>query len=108
MYRRIRNETKNVIKSSIKIFERKLVEESRTNKKGLWKFINKKLTRRTGIGILRKSAGGFTRNYKEKAEILNEYFSEVFVRENLSNIPNLLDKHNDNQLPDIQISKDTI
>ena len=45
---------------------------------------------------MKKENGKFAVNDSDKAEILNSFFASVFVRENLSNIPNLSESENSN------------
>ena len=59
------------------------------NPKAFWKYVNRKLKRRTGIVALKKDDGGLTVNDKEKAELLNNYFAGIFINEDISNIPRL-------------------
>ena len=44
-----------------------------------YRYVNKKLSSRSGVGCLRRADGNITNDPKEKAELLNTYFSSVFT-----------------------------
>jgi len=44
-----------------------------------YRYVNKKLSSRSGVGCLKRSDGSVTNDPKEKAELLNNYFSSVFT-----------------------------
>ena len=56
---------------------------------------------------LRKDDGSLTVSDKDKAEVLNSFFSSVFTREDLSNMPAFEDK-TDVKLSEIVVSEDMI
>jgi hypothetical protein len=49
-----------------------------------YRFCNNKLNTRSSVGAIRKSNGELTSDPKEKAEMLNEYFSSVFTVDDCS------------------------
>ena len=44
-----------------------------------YKYVNKKLSSRCGIGCLKRVDGSLSNDPKEKAELLNKYFASVFT-----------------------------
>lgn len=56
----------------------------------------------TGITKLQDENGEITENNQNKAEILNNYFHSVFVKEDKSSLPNLEDRSKGNSVSDIE------
>ena len=81
IYARERDKNKKVLRKARKTFEKKLYKEVKENPKALYRYINAKKGNRTPIAKLRKRNGLNTRNDREAAEELNEFFQSVFVKE---------------------------
>ena len=73
----------------------------KANPKSFWKFVKSKTTTRTGIGYLKNENDNTVTDDKDKAEIINSYFSSVFTAKN-DNIPSL-DNFSDNNLCEIVV-----
>ena len=73
-YLESRNEAKRLIKKSVKEYEKRISNESKTNVKSFWKYVNSKLKRSTGISNLVKEDGNLTVDDNEKASVLNNIF----------------------------------
>ena len=52
---------------------------SSNNLGSFYKYVNKKLSSRSGIGCLKRDGGSMTTDPREKAELLNKYFASVFI-----------------------------
>ena len=57
--------------------ESNLIDSS--NLGSFYRYVNKKLSSRSGVGSLKRSDGSITNDPREKAELLNNYFSSVFT-----------------------------
>jgi len=57
--------------------EAKLIDSS--NIGSFYRYVNKKLSSRCGVGCLKRDNGSVTNDPKEKAELLNKYFASVFT-----------------------------
>ena len=68
-------------------FERKLVAETKTNKKGFWNYVNSRRKTRTKIADLRTNSGTFTSDDLDKADILHQQYANTFTIEDLSSPP---------------------
>ena len=88
-YIETRNKAKRELRKSVKEYERKISHESKHNAKGFWRYVNTKLKRTTGVCNLLKPDGLLTTNDQEKCKVLNDFFSSVFTREDLNNVPKL-------------------
>mgnify|MGYP000403395009 CR=1 FL=1 len=91
-----------------KDFEKKLAREIKINPKAFWRYTNSKLKTRTKIGNLLNEDGSITTTSKEKADVLNKFFSSVFTEEATQNIPTLAPQYDGLPLDDIDIQSDTI
>ena len=70
-----------------------------------YKFVNKKLSSKTGVAPLRDSQGNLTLSDLEKATILNEYFQSAFTIDNglMPNFPSRVTPEN-HKFDDIEIN----
>ena len=105
-YAKMRNESKNLIKSTRKAYERKIAEECKNNPKSFWKYVQERTKVNTGINTLKTGKGDWAESDMEKAKALNEYFASVFAIEDKTNIPDFYDgsKSNGISVTDIIIT----
>ena len=105
-----RNKAKKIIKKSKKRDEANIAGDAKKNPKRFWKFVQEKLKWNTGISALKKGNDELATSDKEKAEVLNDFFSSVFTREKLDNLPDV--EHNnkikDTYLQDIRITSHAV
>ena len=66
------------------------------------------MKRVTGISNLTKEDNTLTDSDKEKANILNEFFSSVFTLEELSNVPKLPPRNDGMYLTDLILTRDAV
>ena len=104
----VRNEAKRQIRKAVKEYEKKISDNCKLNVKGFWKYVNSKLKRSSGISNLTKPDGSLTKSDKEKAEILDSFFSSVFTEEDTNNIPTLSLRNKDMFLSDLIITKEAV
>ena len=95
-YVNARNSCKSHLRKLIKEFETEISKNVKHNPKQFWKYINSKSKTKTGINSLEDEQGNLIHDNSKKAEILNNYFSSVFTREDINNIPQV------NETPEIQ------
>ena len=107
-YRNQCNFTKRLIRSSVRDFENKIANESKYNVKAFWNYVNKKLKRRTGIGMLMHTDGNTVESDEEKAELLNGFFSSVFVQESAENKPEFKKRATNDSISDIIVTEKMI
>ena len=109
-YVEMRNLASKQIKKAKKSHETKIAQDSKTNPKAFWKYINSKKKCQQGISALKKEDGTYTTNDKEKADILDKLFSSVFTRENKEHIPSIPpgEKSQGIYLPDIIITEEAV
>ena len=85
-YAKARNQVRWECRKAKKIFERTLAKEAKRNPKDIFSYVNSKLKTKTGIADLDIETGKATTD-SEKAEALNEFFSDAFTDEDTCNIP---------------------
>ena len=101
-----RNRCNKEVKKAKKAYEKHVANESKTNPRKFWKFVQDKLKVKKGISVLKKTDGQYTENDFEKAETLNSFFASVFTREDKTNVPNMQssERSDGKALPDIIIT----
>ncbi len=85
-YARIRNQVKWEVRKAVKQYEEKVAEESKKNPKAFYKYAKSKLKCKSRVPDINYE--GITAECdNEKAEMLNSFFTSVFVHEDKANIP---------------------
>ena len=73
-----------------------------------WNYVNSKTKSRLPISDLKKTNGDMTANDEENAQVLNEFFSSVFAKENLKEIPEAAKKEPHYQLTELHFTSEDI
>ncbi len=80
-YKAAVKEVNNMVRNAKRRWEKKLASDKMKNSKPFYAYVKKRTKTRTTVGPIRSRDGGLTKNDKETAEELNEFFSSVFTRE---------------------------
>lgn len=88
-YISLRNKSNSFLKKLCKNFERDLANNIKDNPKKFWKYVNSKSKTRTGIQSLSNQQGSLVEGDKEKADILNTFFTSVFTIDDNTLVPNI-------------------
>ena len=107
-YLEIRNETKRQIRRAVKDYEKNIAKSCKVNSKRVWKYVNSKLKRQTGISNLKMADGGLTKTDKDKADVINTFFSSVFTKENTESVPQLNSHNNNLFLSDLILTQEAV
>lgn len=86
-YAKARNQVKWALRKSVKQKEITLAKNIKTDPKAFYAYVASKQKPKDGVANLSKNDGSLTENDMEKAEVLNAFFSSVFTKEDLDNIP---------------------
>lgn len=89
LYIKARNKCTKAVKMGKIMYERNIALSARNNPKCFWKYVRSRTTVTNGIAALDKSNGELAVNDKDKANVLNDFFSSVFVKEDVSTIPSI-------------------
>ena len=96
-YCRARNKVKNLLRKARKEHEKNICKDIKTNPKRFWQYINSKSKTRDSVADLHTDPDDTTSKLitenQEKANLLNDYFSSVFINEPDTGIPHLNLKH---------------
>ena len=103
-YARMRNKLRKETRRLRKDFEIRLAEELKSNPKSFWRYVNTRMKTKPGIDVLEDDVGRAQSSPEKKAEILNNFFSSVFVDENLNVIPEPRQQQYTEVMPDVTIS----
>ena len=90
------NECTRKVRRAKKDHEKKVAKDSKINSKVFWKHVRSKTKAASGVSPLKKENGESATGDDEKADILNIYFSSVFTKENLNNVPYIAEAENSN------------
>ena len=74
-------------KNAKKTFERKIAKPKGDGTRIFNSYVKSKTKTRTSIGSLKRISGEIVTDSTDMAEMLNDFFSSVFTREDVSNIP---------------------
>ena len=86
-YVRTKNSLRSLTRNLRRTFESKLAKDLKTSPKKFWSYVKSRTKSRIKIPSLRRADGSVASTSSEKAEALNNFFSSVFTKENLSTIP---------------------
>ena len=108
-YTRARNQARRETRKAQKNFESKLAKEIKHNSKSFWKYVHSKTKLKSKIPDLYiPGSNKKTSSDKEKAEVLNNFFKEVFTVENTDDIPYLESRKVDQELKELFISTEDV
>ena len=82
-----RNLCNKIIKKTKKKYEKRIARNCKENVKSFWKYVQSKRKVNSGISPLIKEDGSVASTDYDKASTLNNFFSSVFTKENLDEIP---------------------
>ncbi len=76
------------------------------NNKYYWRYANSKLKTKSRVPDLKVGDDRFTNSEQEKVDVLNQFFTSVFTREDLSSIPQIEERKFASPLKDINITEE--
>jgi Reverse transcriptase (RNA-dependent DNA polymerase)/Endonuclease-reverse transcriptase len=85
-YEEVARQVNNKVRTAKRQMEKKLARDRTGNKKPFYNYVRKKTRGKLGVGPL-EAEGSSVQDPEKMAEVLNQAFSEVFTREDCSQIP---------------------
>ena len=82
-----RNAYSKISRQTKRRFENSLVDNMNNNPKSFWSYVRDKVKSRVGISDLKNENGDLVKDNEGKANLLNNFFTSVFVKESLETIP---------------------
>ena len=86
-FARARNKARKATRQAVKSLEKRIAKQVKSNPKYFWKYANTKMKTRTGVAELQTGEDNGMTKTDEKANILGRYFTQVFTREDMENMP---------------------
>ena len=106
-YKRYRNDLRSLTRKLRCNFEKKLASGLKENPTSFWKYYRSHTKQVSTITKIQKGDGTTVQQPKEKATVLNDFFSSVFIKEDQTNIPNVRDECS-NVMENIVISQEMV
>ena len=107
-YKRIEKEVSNKIRNAKRKLEKDLVSGPDKNNRNFARYVKTKTKSRTTVGPLITKDKRVLTEEKDMAEELNKFFSSVFTRDDLTNIPEPEKEQVQSKMKEISISKGEI
>ena len=84
-YAKLRNHVKSYCKRAVKEYESKIAAEPKANPKAFYAYVRSKLKTKEKIADLKTADERTASDNHSKAQVLNKFFSSVFVEDNQTN-----------------------
>ena len=108
-YTKARNQARKATRQAVKTLEQSIAKDIKSNPKHFWSYARSKMKTRPRIGDLQTEENAeLTTTDKEKAEVLCKFFSDVFTREDLINVPTFEEHQGIDNLDDINFTADDV
>ena len=103
----MRNNVVKEIRKAKNTFEKKLVNSIKRNPKSFYSYVRSRCKTKDKVGPLKDENGKLVLDDKDRAQLLNTFFSSVFTKENMTQIPEVKNRDNtggeDEKLNEIKI-----
>ena len=107
VYAKARNQARWACRAAVRDFEKNIAKESKVNPKAFYNYTRSKFKTKSSVPD-DLEGGGKTFGEKQKANVLNEFFSSVFTREDTSDIPDFAARNIHEEMSTLAITEDTV
>jgi len=104
-YTKIRNAARAEVRKAVREYEKEIAKSAKYNPKMFYKHVNNKLKNRVAGSVLHNNDGNQINDNKQKAELLNEFFSSIYTIEDTQNISESQNMDAEHQLHNIHIEE---
>ena len=108
LYARARNQVIWAIRKHKKLKEQSIAKNIKKNPKELFQYLNSKTKSKESIPNLEDKEGNVVESDSEKCEVMNKFFSSVFVNEDVSSVPTMANVPNFSTVSNVNISESDI
>src|SRR6202142_4093907 len=111
LYKECRNKVNSEIRVAKREYETRLADKIKEDPKSFYAYVRSRSKVKVKIGPIKDNLGQVVSEDSEMVNIFNEYFSSVFTKEDLINIPkvdNMIVNNKNCYLEDIVINKNKI
>ena len=85
-YKKVELEVKNIVRNAKRNFEKKLAKNIKKNSKSFYSYLKSITSNRSSVGPI-KEGNELISDDQKMCEILNTFFSSVFTKEDLNDLP---------------------
>ena len=103
-YVKLRNTAKSEVRNAVRNYEKDIASKAKKNPKAFYRYVNSKIKGRGAIPDLRNSNGSVINENLDKANAFNKFFSSVFTKEDIAELPQLPNKGVKQQLTDVSFT----
>ena len=87
-YKKVEKTVQDTVRKAKKKYEQKLAKGAKKNPRAFWSYIKSKRSNRQSVGPL-SDGGTLLTDDEKQAEVLNAYFTSVFTKEDLHDLPSM-------------------
>ena len=84
------NKASKVVKLAKRNFEKQIAKKIKSDPKLFYNYVKSKTKFKSTIRPLTNDNGDLVGDYREMAELLNNFFASVFTTENTNNLPDII------------------
>ena len=92
IYTKYRNLSTTAVRHAKYTFEKNLASKVKSDCNLFWKYVRSCTKVQSSVGAMERDDGILTETDYETANVLNSYFTSVFTKESLFDIPSLTDR----------------
>ncbi len=103
-YAKLKNQTEWEVRKAVRLYEKKIADESKQNPKAFYNYVKSKVKVKHGVPDLEMNDQVATTD-SEKAEMLNTFYTSVFTHEDTYQVPVPDNVFSDEKLTHIEITE---
>ena len=105
---KVRNKCTKVTRLAKRKYEKNIVKNMKENPKDFWAYVRQKTKAKSGVSDLKNSTGLLIQDNEAKANLLNDFFVSVFVKEPTGALPIFDLRYNSTPVSKLIVSTDEV